>query len=158
MRNEDFIRIHLVEESKKLVEAGFFFPAFFLVSQGIETLGAFIDKKPLAAKAQSKKRFNLAIQQLFSTDYKQLRNDNWLYKQLRCNISHMCSTGGFIILRTRSEKVDEHLDLIEGQRLFVIEDLVEDFHKACFEVIDLLEKEKLKQKAMALSEISSYKA
>jgi hypothetical protein len=36
--------------------------------------------------------------------------------------------------------------------------LVEDFHKACFEVIDLLEKEKLKQKAMALSEISSYKA
>ena len=158
MRNEDFIHIRLVEESKKLVDAGFFFPAFILVSQGIETLGAFLDKKPLAAKAQSKKRFNLAIQELFSTEYKQLSNDNWLYKQLRCNISHMCSTGGFIILCTRAENKGEHLGLIEGQRLFVIEDLVEDFHKACSEVIDLLEKEKLKQKAMALSEISSYKA
>jgi len=157
MRNEEFIHIRLVEESKNLVDAGFFFPAFILVSQGIETLGAFLDKKPLAAKAQSKKRFNLAIQHLFSTEYKQLSNDNWLYKQLRCNISHMCSTGGFIILCARAKKVGEHLDVVKGQRLFVIEDLVEDFHKACFEVMDLLEKEKLKQKAMALSEISSYK-
>lgn len=157
MRNEDFIHIRLVEESKKLVEAGFFFPAFFLVSQGIESLGAFIDKKPIAAKGQSKKRFNLAIQELFSIKYKQLCDDNWLYKQMRCNSSHMCSPGGFIILCTREEKVGEHLDLVNGQRFFVIEDLIADFHKACFKVIDLLEKEKLKQKRMALSEISSYK-
>jgi len=157
MRNEEFIRLRLIEESEKLLEAKFYFPAFFLVSQGIETLGAFMDKKPLAAKAQSKKRFNLAIQQLFNTGYKQLSDDNWLYKQLRCNISHMCSTGGFITLCSRKENIGQHLNLINGQRLFIIEDLVEDFHKACFKVMDLLEKEELKQKAMALSEISSYK-
>ncbi len=157
MRNEDFINIRLVEESKRLVEAGFFFPALFLVSQGIESLGAFIDKKPIAAKGQSKKRFNLAIQQLFSTQYKQLCDDNWLYKQLRCNISHMCSAGAFIILCTREEKVGKHLDLVNGQYFIVIEDLIEDFHRACFEVIELLEKKKLKQKAMALSKISSFK-
>ena len=158
MKNEEFIHIRLVEESKNLLEAGFIFPALFLVSQGIETLGAFLDKKPIAAKAQSKKRFNLAIQQLFSKKYNELSNDNWLYKQLRCNVSHMCSAGAFIIVATRNENKGSHLELINSQRLFVIEDLVEDFHKACFEVISLLEKEKLKQKSMALREISSYKA
>lgn len=158
MRNEEFIQLRLAEESRRLVEAQFYFPAFFLVSQGIETLGAFMDKKPLAAKAQSRKRFNLAIQQLFDIRYKQLSEDNWLYKQLRCNISHLCSTGGFIILCSREENKGQHLNLMNGQRLFIIEDFVEDFHKACFEVIHLLEIEELKQKPMALSEIGIHKA
>ena len=149
MRNEEFIRYRLVKESQNLVDAQFYFPAFSLVTQGIETLGAFMDKKPLAAKAQSKKRFNLAIQELYTNEYKQLIDNNWLYKQMRCNISHMCSSGAFIILCSRKENKGKHLDLIKGQRLFIIEDLVEDFHKACFEVIRLLEKGELKQKAMA---------
>ena len=157
MRNEEFIRRRLIEESQKLVAAQFYFPAFFLVSQGVETLGAFMDKKPLAAKAQSKKRFNLAIQKLFANEYKQLTDDNWLYKQLRCNISHMCRTGAFIILCSRKENKSRHLDLIKGQRLFIIEDLVDDFHKACFDVITLLEKGELKQKTMALNEIDTHK-
>ena len=157
MRNEEFIRIRLVEESQKLVDGQFYFPAFSLISQGIETLGAFIDKKPLAAKAQSKKRFHLAIQQLFAIEYKQLNDDHWLYKQLRCNMSHMCSTGGFITLCSRKQNKEQHLDLIDGKRLFIIEDFVEDFHKACFKVIDLLEKGELRQKAMALSEIDTHK-
>ena len=45
MRNEEFIRRRLIEESQNLVAAQFYFPAFFLVSQGVETLGAFMDKK-----------------------------------------------------------------------------------------------------------------
>ena len=157
MRNEEFIRLRLVEESQKLVDARFYFPVFSLVSQGIETLGAFIDKKPLAAKAQSKRRFHLAIQHLFAIKYQQLNDDHWLYKQLRCNLSHMCSTGGFITLGSRAQNKEQHLDLIDGKRLFIIEDFVEDFHKACFEVINLLEKGDLRQKAMALNEIDIHK-
>lgn len=157
MKNEEFIHIRLVQESGNLLNSGFLFPTLFIVSQGIETLGAFLDKKPLAAKAQSKKRFNLAIEQLFNSKYQQLCKDDWLYKQLRCNITHMCSTGGFIELVTKQQNVGSHLDLINEQRLFVIEDLVEDFHTACFEVMELLKNKKLKQKAMSLREISSYK-
>jgi hypothetical protein len=157
MRNEEFIRLRLVEESQKLVDARFYFPAFSLVSQGIETLGAFIDKKPLAAKAQSKKRFHLAIQQLFAIKYQQLNDNHWLYKQLRCNLSHMCSAGGFITLCSGKQSKEQHLDLIDGKRFFIIEDFVEDFHKACFEVINLLEKGELRQKAMALNEIDTHK-
>lgn len=158
MRNEEFIRLRLIQESQQLLEAKFYFPTFFLISQGIETLGAFIDKKPLGAKAQSKKRFNLALKELFSADYNNLNSDNWLYKQLRCNLSHMCSAGGFILLCSKSEKRGHHLEMLNGKRLFEIEQLVTDFHKACTEVVTQLENGQLKQKPMAMTEISSYKA
>tara|TARA_B110000977_G_scaffold199459_1_gene286923 strand:- start:2083 stop:2544 length:462 start_codon:yes stop_codon:yes gene_type:complete len=152
MRNQEFIEIRLIEESKKLLEAGFLFPTFSIISQGIETLGAFIDKKPLTAKAQSKKRFSLAVNQLLPEIYKDLNSDNWLYKQMRCNVSHLCSSGAFIDLKFRTEtsKKNKHLDLVNDQRLFVIENLLIDFHAACLTVIDRLDKEELKQKAMAI--------
>ena len=151
MRNEEFIQHRLLNESKKLLEAGFIFPTFLLVSQGIETLGAFIDKKPIAVKAQSKKRFHLAIEELFPQKYQDLTKNDWLYKQLRCNLSHMCSGGGFIVFSTEKEKLGAHLELINGKRLFLMEALVNDFQKACTTLIAQLEKGELKQKAMALS-------
>ena len=151
MRNEEFIQDRLLNESEKLLEAGFVFPTFLLVSQGIETLGAFMDKKPIAVKAQSKKRFHLAIAQLFPQEYQDLTTNDWLYKQLRCNLSHMCSTGAFIMFSSQKESTNTHLDLLNGKRVFLVEDLVHDFHKACYRVIELLEKGELKQKAMALS-------
>ena len=151
MRNEEFIQFRLLNESKKLLEAGFIFPTFLLVSQGIETLGAFIDKKPIAVKAQSKKRFHLAIEMLFPQKYQDLAKNDWLYKQLRCNLSHMCSVGSFIVFSTEKEKLGAHLELINGKRLFLMEALVNDFQKACTTLIVQLEKGELKQKAMALS-------
>jgi hypothetical protein len=151
MRNEEFIQDRLLNESEKLLEAGFVFPTFLLVSQGIEALGAFLDKKPIAVKAQSKKRFHLAIAQLFPQEYQDLTTNDWLYKQLRCNLSHMCSTGAFIMFSSQKESTNTHLDLLNGKRVFLVEDLVRDFHKACSRVIELLEKGELKQKAMALS-------
>ena len=156
MRNEDFIKQSLIEESQNLLDAEFYFPVFFIISQGIETLGAFLDKKPLGAKAQSKKRFHLAIDQLFENGYKELTDRDWLYKQFRCNMSHLSSAGGFIILVSRKENKGMHLQVIQGQRLFVIESLVEDFHKACNTLILRLAKGNLKQKRMATNEISSY--
>ena len=154
MRNEDFIKQRLIDESQNLLDAEFYFPVFFLISQGIETLGGFLDKKPLGAKSQSKKRFHLAIEQLFENKYQELTDRDWLYKQFRCNMSHLATTGGFIILATRKENKGAHLEVIQGQRLFVIESLVEDFHKACQTLILRLAKGELKQKQMVMNEIS----
>ena len=150
MRNKEFIKIRLLEESYKLKEAAFIFPTFLLVSQGIETLGAFLDNKPIAVKAQSKKRFHLAIAKLFPQEYQDLTEEDWLYKQLRCNLSHMCSGGGFLVFSSQKENLGFHLELINGKRLFLMEVLVQDFQKACNILVEQLKKGELKQKAMAL--------
>ena len=154
MRNEDFIKQRLIDESQNLLDAKFYFPVFLLISQGIEILGGFLDKKSLGAKSQSKKRFHLAIDQLFENKYQELKDRDWLYKHFRCNMSHLATTGGFIILANRKDNKGEHLELIEGQRLFVVENLLEDFHKACQILILRLGNGELKQKKMAMNEIS----
>ncbi len=154
MRNEDFIKQRLIDESQNLLDAEFYFPVFLLISQGIETLGGFLDKKPLGAKSQSKKRFHLAIDQLFENKYQELTDRDWLYKQFRCNMSHLVTTGGFIILANRKNNKGAHLEVIEGQRLFVVENLVEDFHKACQTLILRIGTGEVKQKQMAMHEIS----
>ena len=155
MKNEDFIKQRLLNECRSLLDAKFYFPVFFLISQGIETIGAFLDKKPLVAKAQSKKRFHLAIHQLFDHQYQELTHNDWLYKQFRCHASHLSTTGAFIILASKKENKGHHLQLLNGKRLFIIEDLATDFKKACLKVIQMLKHEELKQKPMALTEIKS---
>ena len=75
MRNEDFIKQRLIVVSQNLLDAEFYFPVFLLISQGIETLGGFLDKKPLGAKYQSKKRFHLAIDQLLKKNTKSLQTE-----------------------------------------------------------------------------------
>ena len=154
MRNEDFIKQKLIDESQNLLDAEFYFPVFLIISLGIETLGGFLDKKPLGAKSQSKKRFHLAIDQLFENKYQELTDRDWLYRQFRCNMCHIATTGAFIILATRKDNKGTHLEVIEGQRLFVVENLVEDFHKACQALILRLSKGEIKQKQMAMNEIS----
>ena len=108
----------------------------------------------MGAKSQSKKRFHLAIDQLFENKYQELTDRDWLYKQLRCNMSHLATTGGFIILATRNDNKGEHLEVVEGQRIFIVENLVEDFHKACQTLILRIGKGDLKQKQMVMNEIS----
>jgi len=157
MKNEEFIQRRLLEESQKLVEAEFYYPAFFLVSQGIETLGAFLDSKPLGAKQQSKKRFHKAVQELFPEPYQSLLEKEWLYKQLRCSISHLSSPGGFITLVSRTHTKKKHLQPSEGKYIFIIEDLVHDFACACEELIRRLQEGILKQKQMAFCEIDTLK-
>lgn len=151
MNNQTFIRERLLMESNKLYNAEFYFPTVLLIAQGIESLGAFLDKKPIAAKSQSKKRFNQALCQLFPSEYCQLTNKDWLYKQLRCNLSHMCSTGSFIVLQAKANPKHQHLELSQGKRIIVIENLLNDFNNACNEVIQKLNEGTIKQKAMALA-------
>ena len=57
------------------------------------------------------------------------------------------------MLATRKDNKGVHLEVIEGQRLFVVEDLVEDFHNACQSLILRLVNGEIKQKKMAVNEI-----
>jgi hypothetical protein len=153
MRNEEFIQSRLIDESQKLLSAKFYFPAFMTATQGIESLGAFLDKKPLSAKYQSKKRFHLAIQKLFKEDYQPLVLDQWLYQQLRCNMSHLSHSGGFIKLCVRNETRCRHLTLEKGLRIFIVEEFIADFHFACIKTKRLLVGGEIPQKKMSLRQI-----
>ena len=150
MRNEEFIQFRLIDESQKLLSAKFYFPAFMIATQGIETLGAFLDKKPLSAKHQSKKRFHLAFQKLFKENYQPLLLDHWLYEQLRCNMSHLSHSGGFINLCLRNDTKHRHLALDQGLRIFIIEEFIADFHIACIKTSRLLVGGQIPQKKMPL--------
>jgi hypothetical protein len=155
MTNQNFIRTQLIKESQALYSTGFYFPTLMFVANGIETLGAFIDSKPLGAKAQSKKRFNKALLELFPTSYHPLVEKDWLYKQMRCNLSHMCSTGAFITLVASPKHKTQHLKLLNNTRIICIAALLNDFIAACHQVIQGLESGGFKQKAMALTENAS---
>tara|TARA_B100001093_G_scaffold82822_1_gene74270 strand:+ start:2335 stop:2796 length:462 start_codon:yes stop_codon:yes gene_type:complete len=153
MRNEEFIQSRLIDESQKLLAAKFYFPAFLIASQGIETLGAFLDKKPLSAKRQSKKRFYLAIRELFKENYQTLSQDDWLYKQLRCNMSHLSHHGGFVNLFVKKDAKHIHLAFKQGCRTFVIDEFLSDFESACNKLNQLLIQGILPQKKMSLRQI-----
>ena len=111
----------------------------------------------MAAKRQSKKRFHLAVKELFPEVYLDLTENDWLYKQLRCTMSHMCSPGGFVVLETKTTSKNQHLQRLASKRIFIIEDLVADFQQACIHVVQGLESGVIKQKAMAFSEIQNHK-
>ena len=111
-----------------------------------------MDKKPLG-QSHNRKKISFSHRSAFENKYQELTDRDWLYKQFRCNMSHLATTGGFIILATR-KIIGAHLEVIEGQRLFVVENLVEDFHKACQTLILRLGKGEIKQKQMAMNEIS----
>jgi len=148
MKNEAFIQSRLIDQSQELLDAKFYFPAFLVVSQGIETLGAFLDKKPLSAKFQSKKRFHLALEQLFDKNYQTLSKDGWLYKQLRCNMTHLSHSGAFILLCSKKETNQTHLELSENRRIFVVESFVADFQAACCRLIVQLAAGEISQKKL----------
>ena len=150
MKNQEFIQKRLIDECDRLIDAGFYYPAFFLISQGIETLGAFLDKKPFAARAQSKKRFELALHTLFDAKYQLLNQNDWLYRQFRCNFTHFYGPGGFIILSSSKDyKTNSHLENIDGKRLFLIEELYADFKDAAGSVINRLDEGSLANKKMS---------
>ncbi len=152
MTNQNFIQTLLIKESQALYRAGFNFSTVMFIANGIETLGAFIDSKPLGAKAQSKKRFNKALLELFPASYHPLVEKDWLYKQLRCNLSHMSSTGAFITLMASPKHKAQHLKPLNSTRIICIAALLDDFIVACYRVMESLESKSLKQKAMALTE------
>jgi len=164
MKNEEFIDTVLVNDIGKVIEAGCPYLAFGLIAQGIETLGALLDEMKLNDINLSERRFRNAINTLFNYQtsrypkYVAESSEYDLYKYLRCGMVHTLSPSGKIGFTTKCKAEMnglEHLILSEnGQLILVIEDLFEDFKKACKKCKNLLVKKthsKLKGDVLIIS-------
>ncbi len=126
---KSLLQNRVVTEVGKLLELGLYDIAFIIMAQSIEVLGAFMDKKPLKAEHQSKKRFSLALYKLFDVKYAKLNLNDFLYVHFRCNLSHLFTASPYLILLSRVEA--EGLSLLhlqqKGEKVVIVaESLHED--------------------------------
>ena len=135
---KEFIQKIFIEETERLVKAGFCHFAFVIMSQGLETLGSFLDSKPLKAREQSKLRFSHAINRLMPVKYGKLNNHHALYDQLRASLAHTFTVSRQIYLTSEndSEFGKSHLQEIDEKLILVVEDFYKDFKKACMRLLD----------------------
>lgn len=106
---QEFLRKTIINDVNFLIENKRYYSALVILSQTIETLGAFIDKKPFRAKAQSKKRFNMALKFLFPNTYRRANNNFFLYDKLRNHIAHMLIPSTYINIIEYSNQELNHL-------------------------------------------------
>jgi hypothetical protein len=149
INQEKFIKERMISEVEDLYSAGFKRIAVGLIAQYIETLGAFLDKKPFKVPRQSAQRFHLALEQLFIPRYSFLNNNNFLYKQLRSNFTHLGIESQFLTFDFEGTDYNCHLLYKKKKTIFVTSRLLEDYLKACNLVIRMIEKGDLKMKKLA---------
>ncbi|MCK5169929.1 MAG: hypothetical protein KAQ75_08620 [Bacteroidales bacterium] len=139
---KNFIQEIFIEETGRLVNAGFYHFAFVIMAQGLETLGSFLDSKPLKAREQSKLRFSHAINRLMPVKYTKLNNNHTLYDQLRASLAHTFTVSRHVYLTSKAntEYGKKHLQEIDGRLVLVAEDFYKDFQKACERLLDGMDK------------------
>ena len=147
MKVLDFIQKVLIDEFKEIQQdEGHPYLSFSLICQGIEFLGACLDSEPFSAKGLSAPRFRRAIYDLFPASYRQFNQGSGkpfdLYEDLRCSLLHVILPGSRLELTRRTEKAKfnaHHLEIKEIQGMsklvLVLEDLFEDYERACKEII-----------------------
>lgn len=147
MKVLDFIQKILIDEFKEIQqEEGYHYISFNLICQGIEFLGACLDSEDFSAKGLSAPRFRRAIYDLFPTSYHQFNRGSGkpfdLYENLQCSLWHVILPGSRLELIRRFEKAKlnaNHLEIKEIQGIdrlvLVLEDLFDDYEKACKEII-----------------------
>ncbi len=146
---EEFIKTRMIKEVEGLVTSGFQRIAVGMISQYIETLGAFLDKKPFKTPRQSSQRFHLALEKLFPPRYSGFNKNNFLYKQLRSNFTHLGIESQFLELDYSSENNNYHLRFNDGKTTIVTSQLLLDYIKACNIVIEYLQSGYIKRKNLA---------
>ncbi len=134
---EDFLRKTIIDDVIFLINNKKYYSALVLLSQSIETLGAFMDNKPFRAKMQSKKRFGLALKFLFPRNYKRANNDFFLYNKLRNQIAHILIPSTLINITEYTNVDNEHMTSNKEGVLFIS---VTQFYKDVELAIDKLEK------------------
>jgi hypothetical protein len=147
MKILDFIQRVLIDEFKKIqYDEDRPHISFNLIFQGIEFLGACLDSEPFLAKGLRAARFRRAIYDLFPMSYHPFNRGSGkpfdLYEHLQCSLWDVILPGSRLELIRRCEKAKlnaNHLEIREVQgvdRLFlVLEDLFDDYEKACREII-----------------------
>lgn len=147
MKILEFVQRVLIDELREIQRnGGHHYISFSLICQGIEFLGACLDSEPLSAKGLSAPRFRRAIYDLFPVSYHPFNQGTGkpfdLYEIFRCGLLHVILPGSRLELIRRAEKAQlhaEHLDIKEIRGLdrlvLVLEDLFDDYEKACNEII-----------------------
>jgi hypothetical protein len=155
MKISDFIQKVLIDELKEIQKGeGHPYISFSLICQGIEFLGACLDSEPFSAKGLSASRFRRAIYDLFPTSYHRFNQGSGklfdLYEILRCGLLHIVLPESRLELVRRSEKTKLHADHLEIKEIrgidrlvLVLEDLFEDYERACKEMIERINKGRL---------------
>ena len=134
---EDFLRKTVIEDVSFLIDNKKYYSALIILSQTIETLGAFIDNKPFRAKIQSKKRFGLALKLLFPKNYKRANNNFFLYNKLRNQIAHILVPSTLINITEYTGDRNEHMTSSKDGVLFIS---VTQFLNDVVEAVNKLEK------------------
>jgi len=149
---EDFLRGTIVEDVKLLIDNNRYYSALIILSQTIETLGAFMDNKPFRAKMQSKKRFSLALKYFFPKSYKRANNNFFLYNKLRNQIAHILVPSTLINIIEYTNDNYEHMTSNKEDVLYIS---VNSFYNDVVKAIDMLEHkfntEELKQKKIQIN-------
>ncbi len=138
-----FLEKLLITDIKKLIDNNQEYIALIIMSQSIETLGAFLDKKPFRAKAQSKKRFSLALKKLFPYKYTKANDKFFLYDKLRNNIAHILIPSHKIIVINGLEK-HKHMEISNGNLYIYIDEFYNDVKSASEELISMINNNKIK--------------
>lgn len=135
MYPKDYIKEILIGEIKDIVDRHAYL-SFILICAGIEYLGICIDDTSgWSDKGKSGNHFKKAIEKLFPSHYKFLKND--LYSYLRCGMTHSQLPGGYGLteLKDSFSKYEDHL--IKNNKLIVVEYFYQDFVSACNKVIKM---------------------
>ncbi|MFC2176114.1 hypothetical protein ACFLR1_04005 [Bacteroidota bacterium] len=148
MTTNSFVQLVLVDEVRAMQKAGINVHLLAAITHGIEVCGAFLDPLPYKAKGQGRKRFNLAIDQLFKTEYNQVNQKLDLYGQLRSHISHSMLPSKYIHLVATNR--DRHLTIENRVITLSIAQLCDDYFDAVALLLQKMQNGDLKQKRMEL--------
>lgn len=143
-----WIRRTFIEQARRLAGSGFTDVAFLVVGQGIETMGAFLDRKPFRAPGQSRARFSRALNELFPPRYARLNERDFLYRNLRSSLTHLSVGSPHLVLAADGSQ-GAHLSVGNKRTVLVLADLLADYCAAWGKVIARLEDGSLRVKPLA---------
>lgn len=151
----EFLRQNILESIKNTVEEKQVLFGFMLIGQAIEILGSYLDYKPIRAKQQSSKRFELAIYKLFRDEYRKVNKSNFLYYQLRTCLTHTFIPSEMLSLnKGHASKERPHLSFEDNVLVLYVEDFFDDLEDATNKLIRLINNDKIKLKKISSGEIN----
>ena len=143
-----WIREVMIGRARRLAECGLTDITFMVIGQGIETMGAFLDKKPFRAKGQAASRFSVALDELFPPRYSALNGPGFLFANLRSSLTHLSVGSPHLVLAHTCDKA-VHLSVKDKKTTLVLENLMDDYVAAWEKIIDRLAGGTLRIKPLA---------
>ena len=143
-----WIREVMIGRARRLAECGLTDITFLDIGQGIETMGAFLDKKPFRAKGQAASRFSVALDELFPPRYSALNGRGFLFANLRSSLTHLSVGSPHLVLAHTCDNA-LHLPVKKKNTTLVLENLMDDYVAAWEKIIDRLAGGTLRIKPLA---------